>query len=281
MVLESLIGPFRAEQHPLRLLLFGIIFATAGVLMALWVFQEHASLVLVFFTTMATIPLIHRTYLFEEKKDIKREHLSIWEHDRAILFFTFLTLGMTIAFTLWYIFLPTDVGKSAFSVQADTIRSLNAQVTGRVASIGLLAKIVLNNLKVLTLSLLFSFIYGSGVAFILTWNASVIATAAGNFIRERIGEYTQGSGLSQVSAYFYVGGLSFFRYAIHGVPEIISYMIGGLVGGLLSFLLVRGAYKQQNFERLLLHASDLLFLAVGVLIFAALLEVYVTPIFFA
>ena len=128
--------------------------------------------------------------------------------------------------------------------------------------------------------ILFSFIYGSGAIFILTWNASVIGAAAGNFIRSHMADFAGAIGISKVGAYFYVVSLSLLRYSIHGFPEIIAYFIGGIAGGILSVAVIRNEFGTRNFERILLDVSDLVLIAVFVLFFAAILEVFITPIFF-
>ncbi len=68
MVLEALIGPRGAEKHPLRLLFIGLLYSTVAVFLARWVFKEESSLVMVFLTVLAAIPLVYKTVKFEEKK---------------------------------------------------------------------------------------------------------------------------------------------------------------------------------------------------------------------
>ena len=87
-------------------------------------------------------------------------------------------------------------------------------------------------------------------------------------------------GLHKVGAYFYVGSLSILRYAIHGVPEILAYIIAALAGGILSTAIVRHDFGTNQFENILLDVSDLVLLSVLVLFIAALLEVFVTPALF-
>ena len=94
-----------------------------------------------------------------------------------------------------------------------------------LSDISLFTLIFFSNLKVLVFCILFAVLYGVGAIFILTWNASVIGTAIGNFIRLR---------LAESSNYFYVASLGLLRYMIHGIPEILAYFIAGLAGGIIS-----------------------------------------------
>jgi len=282
MVLESLINPARAEKHPIMIFLLGLAYGTLAIFLSLWIFEEQSSMVMVFLTTMAALPLMYHTLRFEEQKNFvaKPRSSMLREHAPAIMFFMMLFLGIAVAFTFWYITLPTDVASSLFRVQSQTISNLNQHVTGNLTQTTLLSKIFLNNVKVMIFCILFSFLYGSGAIFILAWNASVIGAAAGNFIRSHMAKFAGTAGLHKVGAYFYVSSLSILRYAIHGIPEILAYVIGGLAGGILSMAIVKHDFGTKNFERVLLDVSDLVLLSVLILFIAAVLEVFVTPALF-
>jgi uncharacterized membrane protein SpoIIM required for sporulation len=282
MVLESLINPLKAEQIPWRLFFVGFLYSSIGMLLSLWVFKEHASLVMVFLTVFACIPLLYSTMKVEEEKDLKIdcEGNLLKEHSRAISFLVFLFAGMVVAFSLWYILLPASTTQHLFGVQTTMITSLNQKLTGGAASVSLFSRIFLNNLKVLIFCILFSFLYGAGAIFILTWNASVIGVAIGNFIKTHISAVAAEAGYANLSAYFSATALGLLRYSLHGIPEIIAYFIAGLAGGIISVAVIRHNYSTKSFERILLDSSDLILGAVFILLVAALIEVYITPAFF-
>jgi len=274
MVIESLINPFKAERNPWELFFIGVLYSSVAVILSLWVFKPHASLVAVFLTVTACVPLMYGTMKLEEKKDldIKEEKILTKEHGKALSFFIFLFLGITISFTLWYIFLPADLSQSLFSIQTKTISDINTQVTGQgINQVTLFSKIFLNNIRVLIFCLIFAFIYGFGAIFILTWNASVIGTAIGNFVRNNV---------SSTSQYFQITSLGIMRYMVHGIPEILAYFIGGLAAGIISIAVIRHDFKSEKFQHVLLDSADLLLLAVAILFIAALIETYITPILF-
>ncbi len=282
MVLESLTSPFRAEKTPSIMLFVGALYASVGLFLSLWIFEEYAGLVMVFLTTVASVPLLYHTLKFEEQKDlvIVNEGKLLQEHLRAVSFYMCLFIGMVIAFAFWYLVLPGNITNDVFRIQTQTISHLNQQVTGGFAQVNLLSKIFLNNVKVMIFCLLFSFIYGSGALFIITWNASVIGVAGGNFIRSHIVEFADAAGFKTLAAYFYVVGLSWLRYSIHGFPEVLAYIVAGIAGGILSVALIRHDFGSHNFERILLDTSDMMLVSVFILFVAAILEVFVTPIFF-
>lgn len=282
MVLESILNPKNAEKHLLIVFIIGLVYGTLALFLSLWIFEEQTSMVMVFLATLATVPLMWRTLRFEEKKDmiITGEKPLLKEHAKAVNFYLMIFLGIAVAFTLWYCVLPQELVSTVFRVQTQTITSLNQDVTGKITQTSLLSKIFLNNVKVLIFCLLFSFMYGSGAIFILTWNASVIAAAAGNFIMTNMTSFVDKTGAHLVGGYFYVSGMSIMRYAIHGIPEILAYIVAGIGGGILSMAIARHHFSSKNFERVLLDVSDLVLIAVFILFVAALLEVFVTPTLF-
>ena len=70
------------------------------------------------------------------------------------------------------------------------------------------------------------------------------------------------------------------RYMIHGFPEIAAYFITALAGGIFGVGIIRHGVKDRGFVRILENTILLLFIAVVVLIVAAFLEVYFTPLLF-
>jgi len=274
MVLESIINPFTAEREPWEMFFIGVIYSSIAVIISLWVFSQHASLVMVFLTVMACIPIMYTTIKIEEKKDlnIDREVTLLKEHSRALSFFIYLFLGLTVSFALWYIFVPQNTVNLLFNIQSQTIADINNRVTGNVAgTTGLFGRILLNNIKVMVFCVLFAFLYGAGAIFILTRNASVIGVAIGNFVR---------SNVSTALSYFHMTSLGLLRYMIHGIPEIFAYFVAGLAGGIISIAIIRHDFSSKKFEHILLDASDLIIIAVFLLLIAALIESYITPLLF-
>ncbi|MBL7054276.1 stage II sporulation protein M [Candidatus Woesearchaeota archaeon] len=283
MVLESLISPLKAEKKPWEMFFIGLLYSSVGIFLSLWIFKDQASLVMVFLTVMACVPIVYATMKLEEKKDmeIDEERILLKEHNKAISFLMFLFLGITISCTLWYVFLPQDTFTSVFDKQIATIQAVNSQVTGQtINQFTILTKIFFNNLKVLSFAILFSFIFGAGAIFILTWNATVIGAAMGNFVKGHIADYAFLLGFSKTGIYFQAISLSFLRYAIHGIPEILAYFYGALAGGIISVAIARHHYKSKHFSTILFDVSELLIIAVSFLLIAALIEVFITPILF-
>jgi uncharacterized membrane protein SpoIIM required for sporulation len=288
MVLESLISLKKAEHSPWDMFFIGLLFASVAIFLSLWIFKDHASLVMVFLTVMACIPIIHNALSQEETSDarIKKERTILKHHTKALLFFIALFLGITTAFSIWYVFLPGNLAEVSYATQIATIKSINSRVLGQslysssISPSNVYMQIVSNNLKVLLFCVFFSFFYGAGAIFILAWNASVIGAAIGTFIRSNMASYASSIGLVRTAGYFHIFSLGILRYMIHGLPEIASYFVGALAGGIISFAVIRHDFKSKTFKRIMFDSLDLMFISIALIFIAAFVEVYITPIFF-
>ena len=67
---------------------------------------------------------------------------------------------------------------------------------------------------------------------------------------------------------------------IHGVPEIGSYFIVALAGGIVSVAIIKHEFGTEKFWEVLQDSLNLIILAVIVLFLGAVVEVYITPALF-
>ncbi|MBI4981431.1 stage II sporulation protein M [Candidatus Woesearchaeota archaeon] len=277
MVLESLFNPFAVKKKPWEMFLAGFIYSLVGLMLSYFVFKEAAGLLTVFLIVLATVPLLYTTITNEEELDLQldTEIALLKEHGKVLVFLIFLFLGIMAALSISYIMLPNEVVNVVFETQQQAISSVNNNVQGKIASFDLFTRIFSNNIKVLFFCIVFSFLYGTGALFILTWNASVVATAMGNFFKVELGKAASVVGMSSISTYFGAASISFFRYMTHGVLEMVSYFVAGLAGGIISIALIKHNLKE---DRVLVDALDLILLSLGILVVAGLVEVYITPV---
>ncbi len=269
MVLEGLINPVTAEKHPWEMVFFGGVYSSLAIIISLLVFRPYASLVTIFLTVMASIPVIYGAIKMEEKKDLQINESGkfIEKHGKILLFFSFLFLGYLLSFTLWFLFLPTDVSQELFQVQLSTISDINTPTGKAIHPSDPFTIIFFNNIKVLVFCLLFALFYGFGAVFILTWNASVIGTA--------IGVLTQKSG-----NWSYALPLAFLQYSLHGYLEIIGFFLGGLAGGIISVAVIRHDIGSTRFRSIMTDSTNLVIAAILILAIAAVVEVYINPLIF-
>ena len=116
MVVESFLNPFRAEKNPWQMFFLGFLYTSIGILISLWIFRSEASLVMVFMITMAALPLFYNTMKLEESKDMimDKETEILREHNKAIAFFMYMFIRITVACAVWYITLPTSTINQLF-----------------------------------------------------------------------------------------------------------------------------------------------------------------------
>lgn len=282
MVLGILINPLQAEKRPWQMFFLGILFSTVAIVLSMLVFMKYSSLIMVFLTVLASFPIVYNTIRLEESKDEEElpEKTLLKEHSRALEAFMFLFIGVVVSCTLWYILLPSSYLTVLFGTQIETITDVNSQLLGHATHNNPLSIIFLNNLRVLSICVLFSFLYGVGALFILTWNATVIAAASGIFIREQLALISEKVGAVSVGHYFGFFSIGIMRYMVHGVFEILAYFIAALAGGIISVAVIRHILGSSKFEKILFDVSDLIIISVVLLFVSALVEVYITPVLF-
>ncbi|MDD5086996.1 MAG: stage II sporulation protein M [Candidatus Nanoarchaeia archaeon] len=282
MVLETIINPISAERKPWHMIFIGMLYSGIAIFLSYWVFAEYVSLVMVFLTALVCAPLLYNVIKLEEKKDmvVDEEITLLKEHWKVLSFLVFLFIGFVITFSLCYALMPNDMAQHTFSIQTNTISAINSNATGNFYGLNDFWKIFSNNLKVLVFCIIFAFIYGLGAIFILTWNASVIGAAIGIFIRVNISSKAAELGYPSIVHYFTAIPIGLLRYALHGIPEIAAYFIGGIAGSIISVAVINHDLGTKKYEKILLDTSNLVIIAIVILFFAALLEVYVTPLLF-
>jgi uncharacterized membrane protein SpoIIM required for sporulation len=284
-MLESIINPRRSERGPWKMFFIGLVYASLSLLLVHWFFSSDATLsqasgiLVVVFCIMFSLPYMFFIIRKEEKDDEEIEGaFKVWKtHKDAIFALMWLFLGFVVAFSFWHIVLQ-DSNLLNFQVQTycqinspENLNDCIAKYTfNNQASTGAATKsmrflsIIENNVYVMIFTLLFSLIFGAGAIFILVWNASVIAAAIGIFTQYRVAEIPLGLA----------------RYLIHGFPEIAAYFITALAGGIFGVGALRHGFHDQKFLRVVENTIILLFLAILILIIAAVIEVYLTPLFF-
>ena len=275
MVLDNLFKPVDAEKQPWQMFFLGMLFSTLALFISYAIFKTQSSLIMVFLVVLFSFPIIYNTIKLEEQKDelqISEKRLLL-EHGKALSVFMFLFLGICLSLTLWFVILPESFISYLFQSQVDTIKSINGNISGNVFYFDYFKNVLFNNLRVLIICVLFSFIYGVGAMFILTWNATVIAAAIGTVIKSNLTELTGNVTSTGVIAAISHG---ITKYMMHGIFEILAYFIAALAGGLISIAVIRQKVGTKAFKNIVFDVSELLVISIAVLVFAAIIEVYVS-----
>ena len=284
-MLETLINPAEAEKGPWKMFFIGLLYGSLSLILVHFFFAQdylskYSGIIVVTFCVMFTLPFMYYLIKQEEKSDEEVESLlGIWKvHSDAVFALMWLFLGFVIAFAIWNIILADP---NLLNAQIGTYCSINSpgqvdsciqkySITGNSIATGdatsgiRFLSILQNNIYVMIFTLIFSFIFGAGAIFVLAWNASVISAAISIFTKYQINQIP----------------LGFARYMIHGIPEIGAYFITALAGGIFGVSAIRNGIKSKTFFRVVENSFILLFIAIAILIFAAIIEVYVTPTLF-
>jgi uncharacterized membrane protein SpoIIM required for sporulation len=285
-MLEMLINPRKAERRPWEMFFVGLFYASLSILLVNWLFAQDAVLsrysgvLVVTFTVMFSMPFVFYAIKYEESKIDSRTGMIklLKEHNRALTTLLFLFLGFVVAFAFWYIVLSSPEN---FRAQIETYCLINRpssysecvrqygvkdfSTTGFIStSKERFFLIFANNVYVLIFTLVLSLIFGAGVIFVLAWNASVIAAAIGIFSKAQLSSMP----------------LALLRYLIHGLPEIASYFIVALAGGIISVAVIKHETRTEKFWEVLQDSINLIIAAIIILFLAALMEVYITPALF-
>ncbi len=263
-----LFNPKKAERHPIEMMLIGFFYASLSILLSVWIFPEHSSLVMVFLTVLSCLYVVQGALRREESNelDYKEEGWVLRQHWKVLILFLFLFLGFVFAFSFWTLVLPVEKVSVIFNMQESVVEGIREMVTtGKVTSSEAFSIILINNLKVLFISLVFAFFYGAGAIFILSWNASVMGFVIGDLARDTLG--------------FVALPVAFTKYFLHGIPEMFAYLTAALAGGIIYVALWKGDFaKQGRLKRLVIDSVVLIVLSILLLVVAALIEVYVSPL---
>ena len=281
-MLESMFNPARLEKGSWKMFFIGIIYASLSLLLVKWFFardavlSQYSGLMVVTFCVMFSIPFMYFIIREEEEEDEEVFGLlSVWRiHKDAIYAFLWLFFGFIIAFAFWYIVLQDS---TLFNAQIETYCMINnpGSINGCVSQYAFshtgaavkelrLLSIIENNVYVMIFTLIFSLIFGAGAIFVLAWNASVISAAISIFAGNKVSEIPLGIS----------------RYMIHGFPEIAAYFITALAGGIFGVGVIRNGFGGKRFLHVVENVAILLFISLIIIVLAAFVEVYLTPLLF-
>jgi uncharacterized membrane protein SpoIIM required for sporulation len=263
---DILFNAKKAERHPFEMIFVAFFYASISILIGAWIFPEYASLLAVFFTVISCLYVTQGAIKREEiKEEYYEERRLLKEHKKPLILFMALFIGIVVAFAFWTYALPVEKTSELFHVQATVLEGIRGQVTGDAISTSEVFGIIFNNnLKVLTISLIISLIYGAGAIFILTWNASIMGYVIGSIAIDH-------GAISFPAA--------FLKYFLHGLPEMMSYFVAILAGGIIYTALLRGDLKKEiNSKRIILDVIVLIGIAVVLMAVAAVVEVWISPL---
>ncbi len=235
-MLETLMSVRDAVKNPWHMIIFGVVISLISVGVSYLVFPESAGLLTVFLITIISAPFMLKLHGYEEASEegkVRKVSLAsrinpisaFSRQSEIFVIYSAFFVGVIIALTASFIFLPDAVVEKTFGDQINQIGEIGA-IFGNLAAQGAFGQILVNNLIVLSVSFVFALLFGIGAIFILAWNASVLSVA--------IGLVAKSSGVPA----------AVITFLPHGVFEIAAYFVAGIAGGIISIAVSRRGTKE-------------------------------------
>jgi len=267
MVLESIIPIKKVIKNPLDMFIFSLIISFASVYLADLIFPGASTgKIITLFITVGVTPMIFG--IFRKEEEIEREEAEhkinekfFQRHKETIVLFSLFFLGVFLSLFMISAFSDEKYVKYMFEDQLNEIARVTSigSSTGSYIASEILQIIIENNLRVMGLSFLLSFLIGSGALIILAWNASILALYLSSFLRKGLMEE------------FLVRSISLIP---HAPIEIAAYFLAGIAGGILSVGIIREKMFSKEFFLVLRDSLILLGLAVLAVFIGAFVEVF-------
>lgn len=275
MVFEQLFTPEKIARHPEYSLYLGVVYTLIAFATSYLLFINIPSFVgisTILFTIILTVPLTASLFRYEEQLELKEKGF-FKKHKIVTDFFIYFFIGVFIVFFVLALALPDKIFSQS------QLYGLPVQMTGQGSPLNvpdslLISAIFKNNLLVMLIAFALSLFYGSGALFLIILNASIFASALAEVVRTTV---PVGTFLTK---YSFVGcnlGIMFF----HMLPEVAGYLLAAIAGGVLSKALIKEKFLSPNFLKVLKSAFFLLFLAIIIIYFAAVIEVKISFKLFA
>ncbi len=291
-------------------MLVAFLFAIVGMWLAYFIFPNSASILTLAFIVIAAEPLIRKTLIHEEKLEVEKPGnptTFLERHFDLIAMYSWFFLGLIIAYMSWYIILPESnpnrcidgfcgefpTRDSVFSEQERQLKSIgqlreNVSTSGgfifpstgyatptsglnKSDYWGIVNFLFANNTTVLLLAVLFSFLFGEGALFLISWNASIIGTVMGKISAQAMAATASKDiiGVAYSIGFGIYHGIGFIP---HGIPEIVAYYIGAIAGGIISASMAKKVYQTNEFKIIAMDAAALIIIAIIMLWSAAMIE---------
>ena len=252
MVIEYLIGDKRYLLTPTVFFAAGALYSLISTVFAIILFPSSASTSHVLLATVAVAPLIFKAIVVGAHILDREPHRVLAVQSWLLSIYLAYMLGAVIGFQVAYIATPQQLRYTLLQEQInelEIIEGVRIKLTGMAVKDAMFWIILTNNLRVYLLSILLSFIYGTGGMLLLNWNASILATL---FLQKLH---------SNPLAYI-------LRIFPHTLFEFLGYFTGGITGVLIGVALI-----QEGWNRRLLKDVTLLFLlGIGFILLGALIE---------
>lgn len=281
MVVEDILSTRNVKKHAITMTLFAFLLGSIALWSSYIIFPAYISILVISFITIGCVPIIHKIFIDAEHIQEKITNRVVI-HRELVKIFAFFFIGLVLCFVFWYLVMPAQPTNVCilpenclnnlsrdlfFSEQIKTLQGIGAlknQLTGNaIGVIGACGKdpycwfqvIFFNNLEIMLMAVIFSFLYGAGAIFLIAWNASII----GVLIAQNI---------------LATNHLGFLGLLPHGIPELVSYFAAAIAGGLLSVAVIKRRITKHTFKQVTEESLIFIFIAIISLVVGGVIEAY-------
>ena len=290
-MIESLIKPETAEKKPTDAFIAGFLFTIFACILALQIQagDKGSGFLIVSFISIASAPFLVRLFKIEEKKT---KGNLFDRHSALIQIFSFFFVGVIFGSSLFFVLTQNSAiftdqvndlcAKGVIKDKACLQQGMTGQATGLFSTTGNAIKglsfqiILFNNLKVLALAFVFSFLLGAGAIFLISWNATIIGVLIGKIAQDPISFGTTSFGNNILLNYLFALPYTLLRLLPHGIFEFGAYFFGAIAGGILSVAILK---KQEEGNKAFLLAFkdsiEYLIISIVLIIIGAVVEILI------
>ncbi len=265
---KILFDPRKAERHPLEVMFIGIFYSSLSILLSAYLFPGYASLIMVFLTVLSCLYVVQGAIKSEEvnEESYKSEEWILKKHSKMLVFLLFLFIGFVVSFSFWAAVLSEEKVAVLFDLQSSVVEGIRSMAhTGNAITNESFFIILFNNLRVLLISLILAFFYGAGAIFVIVWNASIMGFVIGSLAKKAF-------GLAALP-------IAFLKYFLHGIPEMLAYLTIALAGGIIYVSIAnKDFFDRWKVRKILTDVFILCLISIFLLVIAALIEVYISPL---
>ncbi len=275
-MIESLLNPKIVIKRPYKSMIAGIVFSLVAGIISLYIQEPGpgSGFLFVSFISIAAAPFFVNVLRIEEEEEKEEKGNFFTRHLDIMIIYAWLFLGIVIGSSIFYILLPEGTASSLFNEQ---VKDLTAKgvLSGAAVHNASFEFIFVNNLYVLLIAFVTSFMLGAGAIFLVSWNASVLGVLTGKIARNPEAFGLPGLGVLWGN---YLLALPWLIVTIlpHGILEFGAYFLGAVAGGILSAAIVRESVKGLvKYKRIILDSLGYLGISVLMLLAGAIVEVLV------
>ncbi len=259
-MIEYLLADRQQLFTPFVFFITGVFYGVLSAVVAIAIFPDQASIAHVLLASIAVAPIIFRAIAIGAHVLDTDPHLVLPVQSWLTgLYFSYF-LGAIIGFQLSYVFAPDMYKHILISEQLEELKiieGIKVKLSGMAVKEAFFWKILTNNLRVYVISVLLSFLYGTGGVLLLNWNASIIAALLftkfqSNLINE--------------------AATSILAILPHSILEFLGYFMGGISGVLIGVAVIQEGWNVRLLrDTMILLAMGFLFIILGAIIESGLI----------